>query len=473
MTIDIPALCFGTEYHSLSRHPIVDLGSGEELGSLGLVLENRIATDCLREGLPRRALDALRQIPVRRRIQMSVLAADIFEGDTLECGGSAQSPDDYTDWLARTSGLSFALARANTARIAAALRDTEAVMNGLTRGLPLDVLDAGVGEQGGATVRLNPRIDALGCCMPNNSPGVNVIWLVVPAFGIPVLIRPGSGEPFTAYRLIRAHIRAGYPAEAFGYYPCDHAAANRIPLLTRGAIVFGSDDTVKKWAGHPLVQIHGAGYSKVFIGGDRVGSWESLIPDLALNVAANSGRSCFAASRICVPRHGREIAAALAAELAKLIPLPLEHPDAKLSAMAMPKAAEAASGMIDRGLKEGGATDVSATVRDAPRPMTFEGRTYLLPTVVRCDANGHTLANQEFLFPYVAVVECPTDAAFAEMGPTLSLAVYTDDGALKVRARRSGARLVSVNKPTVALDRRQPHEEDLFTLLYERLSYVE
>lgn len=469
----IPALCFGTEYHSLARHPVVDLGSDEELGSLGLVLESYIAKDCQREHRLDAALNTLQSIPVRKRIEMSVLAADIFERETLDCGGVDQTPAQYIELLARTSGLSFELARANTTRICAALRNTESIMSGLSRGLPLDIYDAGLGEQGGANVRINPRIKALGCCMPNNSPGVHVIWLISLPFGIPVLIRPGSSEPFTPYRLIQAHVKAGYPKEVFGYYPCDHGAANRIPLLTQGGIVFGSDDTVRRWAGFPLVQVHGSGFSKAFVGDDRVDDWESLVPELAINVAANSGRSCFAVSRINVPRHGKKIAEALAAELAKMIPRPLNDTKANLSAMAMPKAAELVNADIERGLKQGGATDVSAAHRSGERLVKFEGRTYLLPTVIHCEGNAHTLANQEYLFPFTAVVEVPTDSAFAEMGPTLSLAVYTNDGELKTRARRSAARLVSVNKPTVALDRRQPHEEDLFTLLYERQSFVE
>ena len=87
MNIKIPALCFGTRYHSLTRHSITDLGSGEELGSLGLVLENRIAVDCIREDLLSKALAILQKIPVRERIRMSVEAGRIFRSDTLDCGG--------------------------------------------------------------------------------------------------------------------------------------------------------------------------------------------------------------------------------------------------------------------------------------------------------------------------------------------------------------------------------------------------
>ncbi|MBI5156051.1 aldehyde dehydrogenase [Candidatus Peregrinibacteria bacterium] len=467
----IPILRFGEEYHSVTQLPVADLGTGEQLATLSQALESMIATDCLRGGKLQLASETLRNIPVRRRIAMSVAAADIFRNETLDCGGVPQSPDDYIGLLAQTSGLSHALARANTDRICTALVNTADIMKGLSRDLPLEILDTGLGVQGNSTVRLIPRIPALGCCMPNNSPGVNVIWLIALPFGIPVLIRPGSSEPLTPYRLIQAHIKAGYPPQVFGFYPCGHEGANRIPLLTQGAIVFGSDATVRQWAGNPLVQIHGAGFSKLFIGDDRIGDWQSLIPAIADNVGANSGRSCFAVSTVNVPRHGKEIAAALAAKLATMVPLPLDDPNAMLSAMAMPNAAAGWSAEIDEALKSGGAVDMSAAHRP-DRLVTFQGRTYLLPTVVFCDSNAHPLARKEYLFPYVCVVDCPTDTAFAEMGPTLSLAVYTKDAALKGKARRSKARLVSINQPTFRLDRTQPHEEELFPLFWERLSYV-
>ncbi len=472
MKIKIPALCFGTEYHSLKRHTISDLGSGDELGSLGLVLENRIAVDVLQKRLLRKARKALQDIPVRERIAMSVRAAEIFENDTLDCGGVPQSPEDYTDLVVRTSGLSTVLARANTSRICAALRNTEAVMNGLSRGLPLDIYDSGLGRQGDANVRLVPRIEGLGCCMPNNSPGVHVTWVICLAFGIPVLIRPGSSEPFTPYRLIQAFIKAGFPKEVFGFYPCDYNAANRIPELTKGAIVFGSDATVQQWSSYPLVQVHGSGFSKLFIGEDRIENWKSLIPELVDNVAANSGRSCYAVSRIVVPRYGKEIADALAQGLSKIIPRPQDHPEAMLSAMAMPDRAILVNDSIEDGLKTPGAVDVTAAYRNGDRLVKLEGRTFLQPTAILCNSSQHPLANEEFLFPYSAVVESSIDQAFDEMGSTLSLAVYTHDKALKLRAQMSDVSLVTINQGTSSLDRCQPHEENLFELLYNRLSLV-
>ena len=458
----IPALRFGEEYQSYKRHPVVDLGDGTELASLTQVDESLIATDCLRGGKLDKAFKTLQAIPMEDRVEMSVQAAEFFMNDS----------EEYIDLLSRTSGLSHKLALQNRDRIVDALRNTRTIINGLTLGMPYEAFDHGIDMHHGTNVRLVPQIKALGACMPNNAPGVHVLWPISLAFGIPVLVRPGSAEPFTPYRLVRAHIAAGYPQEVLGYYPCGHAAMNRIPELTGGALVFGSDATVGKWKHNPLVHTHGSGDSKVIIGEDRIEDWRSLIPELALNMSANSGRSCFKASRIMVPRYGKEIAAAIAEHVSTMIPRPLNHDDAMLSAMSMPDVAKRIDASITAGLQVPGAQNMSAMYQPNGRLVVFEGRTYLLPSIMFCDSYEHTLANKEFMFPFCAVVEQSNDEAFATMSETLSLAVYTHDEELVDRALQSKGRLVTVNKPTCTLDRTQPHERQIFNLFYQRLSYV-
>lgn len=472
MNYQIPALPFGDPFLCTEALPITDLASGDQLGTIHPVVPNRIEVDVMRKQLLRRGRDALLEIPIADRIRMSEAAADYVEKGTLDCGGVAQSPDDYNEVVSRTSGLPLRLARENTSRFCAAMRMTGKIIDGLSCGMPREIFDAGFGHHNGQPVRLRPRIDGLGCCMPNNSPGVHVTWAPVPAFGIPVLVRPGSSEPFTPLRIIQGLIKAGFPKEAFGFYPCDHAGANVIPELTKGAIVFGRDDTVQKWRNYPLVQAHGAGLSKLIIGEDQIENWRALIPEMARNVAANSGRSCFTVSLIIVPKYRDEIAAALAEELAKITPRPRQDPEAVLSALSMPTAGNAWNSVIEAGLKAGGASDVSAAFRTGNRLVVVDGLTYMLPTVVTCDTREHTLANQEFMFPFTAVTEMSNEDALANLGPTLSLAIYTKNEKLRAKARWSNVSLLSFDIDTSRLDRRQPHQENLFHLLWERLSEV-
>ncbi|MGB2104119.1 MAG: hypothetical protein ACPHVN_05780, partial [Luminiphilus sp.] len=106
-----------------------------------------------------------------------------------------------------------------------ALCHMETILNGLTRGLDLDVLDRGYGEQSGSPVCFHPTTQALGLVMPSNSPAVNSLWLPAIPLKIPVVMKPGKDEPWTPYRLMQAFIQAGCPAEAFGFYPTDHEGA--------------------------------------------------------------------------------------------------------------------------------------------------------------------------------------------------------------------------------------------------------
>src|SRR4029079_19017431 len=122
-------------------------------------------------------------------------------------------------------GLPYVLVQRNMKKIASALANMGTVLNGLTRGLDLSVLDRGFGEQAGARISFYPVTEALGLVMPSNSPAVNSLWLPAIPLKIPVILKPCREEPWTPYRLIQAFIAAGCPAEAFGFYPTDHEGA--------------------------------------------------------------------------------------------------------------------------------------------------------------------------------------------------------------------------------------------------------
>ena len=71
-------------------------------------------------------------------------------------------------------------------------------------------------------------------------------------------------------------------------------------------------------------------------------------------------------------------------------------------------------------------------VRGADRVATAHGGTYLLPTVIRCDAN-HPLANREFLFPFASVVEVPAADLPECLGPSLVVTCISNDPAFRAR----------------------------------------
>merc|ERR1712072_88408 len=133
----------------------------------------------------------------------------------------------------------------------------------------------------------------------------------------------------------------------------------------------------------------------------------------------SSGRSCINTSSIWVPSQGRKIATALAERLSDIVPLPLDHPKAKLSAFANPKVAHQLQSMIERHLKTHGAVDISNQVFGQPTLVESNGYTFLQPKVIYCTDPSHPLANTEMLFPFVSVVETPQSEMLDQIGSTL------------------------------------------------------
>jgi acyl-CoA reductase-like NAD-dependent aldehyde dehydrogenase len=268
---------------------------------------------------------------------------------------------------------------------------------------------------------------------------------------------------------------SGVPAEACSYYPSDHAGAGEIVRRCGRSMFFGDLGAIGTVAGDPRVEVHGPGYSKVLIGPDQVGRVAEYLDAIVTSVAANGGRSCVNASGVWLPAGGAALAEALAERLAAIEPRAADDPLAAIAPFVDPAVARRISQQIDAGLAEPGAEEVTAPFRKGPRLVDVAGCTYLLPTVIHCQSSSHPLANREFLFPYVSVV----DVSAAEMatmprpmGPTLAAMVLTEDQALIDRLLASDliSRLNLGPIPTNEIRWDQPHEGNLFEHLYVRRS---
>jgi len=99
----------------------------------------------------------------------------------------------------------------------------------------------------------------------------------------------------------------------------------------------------------------------------------------------------------------------------------------------------------------------------------------LLPSVVLCDSAQHPLANKEFLFPYVTVIECPQDEMLATIGPSLVVSAITADPEFTQQLLDCNLveRLNIGAISTVRLSWDQPHEGNLFTHLYRQRAFAE
>ena len=467
----LPALRRGKPYESLDKVEVINHRTGQPMATVSQVNAGILRKDLAKIG---EARAALKKFSVADLIQISAKAGDLFLQGDLPLGdkGHTQSRLEYIETLSATSGLPHVMVQRNMQKIHHAMTHVGVVLNGLTRGLDLLVIDRGYGEQSGAAVSYYPTTNALGLVMPSNSPAVNSLWLPAIALKTPVIIKPGREEPWTPYRLIQAFIAAGAPPEAFGFYPTDHEGSAEVLKLCGRALIFGDANTVAQYRDNPKFSVHGPGFSKILIGEDQIEHWREHIDLIAGSIAENGGRSCVNASAVVVPRHGAEIADALARKLGPIEPLAATDPEAKLSGFANPKMADYIDGAITADLAAPGATDVTAKYRKGPRRVEFAGGVYLRPTIVHCESFKHPLANREFLCPYASVVEVPQSEMLAQIGPSLVVTAITKDPAFQEQLLDSPLieRLNLGPISTMKISWDQPHEGNMFEFLYKRRS---
>ena len=488
----IPALRRGKAYESLDTAEVRDFRTGEVKAVVSQVNAGIVRKDLARvsEGQA-----ALKKFSVAQLIEICAKTGDQFLKGTLPLGdkGHTQTPQQYIETLSSTSGLPHVMVRRNMEKIHLALTNMKMVLNGLSRGLDLSILDSGSGEQFGTRLSYFPSTPALGLVMPSNSPAVNSLWLPSIALKTPVIIKPGKEEPWTPYRLIQAFIAAGAPAEAFGFYPTDHEGAGEILKTCGRALIFGDKSTTAQYASNPAIQAHGPGWSKFLIGDDCIENWRDYVDVMAASISDNGGRSCINASAIVVPKYAAEIADALAQKLGPIAPTTLDDANARLSGFANPKMADFIDGAIKEGLKTTGATDVTAKyrnpltrpsatlspsdgerdgVRGSSRKVTFDGGTFVRPTIVLCDSFAHPLANREFLCPYASVVQVPQGDMLKHIGYTLACSVITKDAKFieQVMAYPEINRLNIGPVSTMKISWDQPHEGNMFEFLWQRRS---
>ena len=258
---DIPILRGGRPYLSKETLDLGDYATGEPVARLNLANPGLISRDLLRD-----AWTPLQELRVSDILAMLRKAAGQFMKASLPVGEDRQSPEEFVAAQCATTGLPQSLCRQNMTKIESAMLNMESILDGLTGGLDLDVLDAGYGLRDGHTVSYAPKARRFGAVLPANSPGVHALWLPAIALKMPLALKPGQREPWTPLRIIESLRAAGFPAEAFGFYPSGHDGAGVILRKCGASMMFGSGASVKAWLGDPRIEIHGPGYSKVLLG---------------------------------------------------------------------------------------------------------------------------------------------------------------------------------------------------------------
>lgn len=468
--MNLPVIRWGQPYGSMDIDEVVHFATGEPIARVSRANGGLIRRD-MRHA--QRASDVLRAIPIDDLIARAAVAGDLYMNATLPMGDGTQTPDEFARAQSASTGLPERMCRANMQKNAFVLAEMSAILTSLTRGLDLNVLTRGSGDERGVPISYQRQSPVVGLVLPSNSPGVHALWLPVIPLQIGLVLKPGPQEPWTPYRMMAAFHQAGIPGETIAIYPGAGDVGAAVLESCGRNLIFGGTPTVERYRGNPHVQAHGPGFSKILIGDDQVDRWEEFLDVMVESVFINSGRGCINCSGIWASRHTGEIAEALAERLASIRPLPPEHPEASLAAFSVPGTADAISGAIDADLQQPGVEDVTARHRDVPRVVKNGKAEYLLPTVVHCNSPEAAVAKKEYMFPFVSVVECPEARMLDAIGPTLVCTALT----CQPKLRRELLDAVQIDRlnfgpvPTTRLNWLQPHEGNLVEFLFRARAF--
>ena len=468
--LHLPVLRWGQPYDSLEKDEVVHFSTGEPIATVSRANGGLIQRDVRKA---KRAREVLRDIPISDLIDRAARAGDLYMNARLPMGDGTQSPDEFVRAQSATTGLPERMCRANMKKNAFVLAEMRRILESLTRGLSLDVLSSGYGEERGVPLSYQVQSPVVGLVLPSNSPGVHTLWLPIVPLQIGLVLKPGPQEPWTPYRMTEAFYQAGVPREAISVYPGGPDIGAAVLDSVDRTMIFGGQATVERYRGNPKVQPHGPGFSKILIGDDQIDRWQDYLDVLVDSVFLNSGRGCINCSGIWASRHTRDIADAIARRLSAVVPLPPDHPDASLAAFTVPGAAEAISNAIDADLKTQGVTDVTSRYRHDPRLVKNGRADYLLPTVLHCESPEPAAANREYMFPFVSVVQCPEAKMLEAIGPTLVCTAITCNQAFR-RALLDAVQVDRLNfgpVPTIQLNWLQPHEGNLIDFLFRARAF--
>jgi acyl-CoA reductase-like NAD-dependent aldehyde dehydrogenase len=468
--LNIPILRWGQPYESLEKDEVVHFSTGEPIAKVSRANGGLIQRDMRKAA---KAREALRAIPIEDLIARAAKAGELYMDATLPMGDGTQTPDEFVRAQSATTGLPERMCRANMKKNAFVLAQMQKILASLTRGLSLEVLTSGHGEERQVPISYQAQSPVLGLVLPSNSPGVHTLWMPIIPLQIGLVLKPGPQEPWTPYRMAEAFFAAGIPRESISIYPGQADVGAAVLDSCERSLIFGGQPTVDRYKGNPRVQAHGPGFSKILLGDDVVDDWAQYLDLMVESVFINSGRGCINTSGIWASRHTREIADAIAQRLAGVRPLPPDHPEASLAAFTVPGVADAISQSIDADLQAPGVTDVTAQHRDVKRIVNAGKADYLLPTVAHALSPEAAIAKKEYMFPFVTVVECPEAKMLESIGPTLVCTAITHNEAWK-RQLLDAVHIDRLNLgpvPTTQLNWLQPHEGNIVEFLYRARAF--
>lgn len=153
--ITLPAIRWGKPYESLEVEEISHFLTGEPVAKVHTVGAGIIRRDARQA---RQAREALRELSPAVLIEKCKQAGELFENGTLTVGDSQQAPTDFIAQQSATTGMPLSMCAANVTKNAFVLKNIDKILDALTRGLDLNILARGYGDEGrGVTVSYQRR----------------------------------------------------------------------------------------------------------------------------------------------------------------------------------------------------------------------------------------------------------------------------------------------------------------------------
>ena len=433
-------------------------GIGGDLATVARAPRVRVhdAVETARES----GFEALRATPVRELLDRLADAGRRFagHGPTDQLAPVA----DYAERVARASGLPVGWVRTSVHWLAYGLRHAAESLRAQSPTGGLAVYDdPSYTRERDVGLAFAPRIRVLGGVMPANDPAVYAWPALALGMKLPIVLRPSRRDPFTAVRLARALLAAGFPPSAVHVLPGDWSVGETVATRADHALVFGGTDTTARYRDDPAVETYGPGRSVAVLARRPT---DRELDTLARGVVRAGGRTCFNLTRIVAVADcdADELAAALAERVACATDGPVTEPATDVPSFPDADRARRIDDLAAAG------RDVTAPCREGPRLRDHGDHARLAPTVVR---TGEFVGELPFQFAGVTArsPSSPTILFRSLDGAYLGVAIGEDYEA--AMARSPHVRKAYGGAYPASVDLRETHETFLADFCYTTTTY--
>lgn len=249
------------------------------------------------------------------------------------------------------------------------------------------------------------------CITPWNYPLGQIVQKIVPAIlmGNTVVLKPASNTPLTAYLLVEAFHRAGFPAGVVNLVTARGSKVGNI-FSTHPKVAMVSF-TGSTEVGKAIAALAAGTVKKTVLelGGKSPFIWleskdyRPALPKLVHSIFLNSGQTCTALSRLIVPKKDLETVKSLLLEaVSKLKVGDPQSPATDIGPMSGKSQFETVKRYIELGLKEGAELLCGRVPEDTGKGY------YIAPTIFVNVKNSMRIAQEEIFGPVLCVMTYET-----------------------------------------------------------------